>query len=586
MTRSMIRVTACRNGSLIWSKTTTISGVLFLIAVGLFFVEGSHAGDCGGYPFMPREVCFHPTAVGMELLATGESKIYVDNLTAQQDSLMEAKLEAKSTLARFLNNWDGLYLSLEARDKKTSREQGKWFCFQPERPKQNFHLESILVGVVQVGECYTKAKKVMVSVKIRSETVAKAKAIISAIRKGDTEYRQGDYFTALQYWRPVAEKGVPEIQFRIGDMYDNGQGVSRDVAEAARWYARAGTRGHIEAQYRLGKMYQDGRGVDRNTFEAKKRYGVAAEAGHTSAQYRLATFYRVGKGVPKDAAEAFGWYQRAANEDHGPAQYWLGVLYEFGLGVGVDLDTATGWYQRAAESLKQAADREDAEAQFLLGEMLLRARGIPEDKPEAMKWFLKAARQEHGEAQYRLAMLYHNGWGVDQNIAKAVGWYTAAAQLGHEKAQYRLAEMFRKGDVIEKDYAEAARWYRLVAESSHARSQYLLGKMYEKGLGVDRNAIQAVRWYRAAAEQGHSEALYSLGTIYARGSGSVKEDTALAWAYFKTSAELGLKRAEGMAEKLHNDLSPSQLVKAEKTKEAIQNLISTQIDVSGVSSSG
>jgi len=535
---------------------------------------------------MPREVCFHPTAVGMELLATGESKIYVDNLTAQQDSLMEAKLEAKSTLARFLNNWDGLYLSLEARDKKTSREQGKWFCFQPERPKQNFHLESILVGVVQVGECYTKAKKVMVSVKIRSETVAKAKAIISAIRKGDTEYRQGDYFTALQYWRPVAEKGVPEIQFRIGDMYDNGQGVSRDVAEAARWYARAGTRGHIEAQYRLGKMYQDGRGVDRNTFEAKKRYGVAAEAGHTSAQYRLATFYRVGKGVPKDAAEAFGWYQRAANEDHGPAQYWLGVLYEFGLGVGVDLDTATGWYQRAAESLKQAADREDAEAQFLLGEMLLRARGIPEDKPEAMKWFLKAARQEHGEAQYRLAMLYHNGWGVDQNIAKAVGWYTAAAQLGHEKAQYRLAEMFRKGDVIEKDYAEAARWYRLVAESSHARSQYLLGKMYEKGLGVDRNAIQAVRWYRAAAEQGHSEALYSLGTIYARGSGSVKEDTALAWAYFKTSAELGLKRAEGMAEKLHNDLSPSQLVKAEKTKEAIQNLISTQIDVSGVSSSG
>ena len=557
-----------------------------LYVVALLLIAPTHASSCDSYSFEPKEICYEQTTDGLVILSTGTSDVDFDNLDDVHDAEMEAELEAKSALARFLNGWDGADLVLSIEDLKKLRRRGKWLCFQPEQPERRYHLESILVGVVQVAKCYSKAETVMVSVTITPETVAIVRAVTRAIRDGDAAYRQGDYPAALQYWRPVAEKGVPEIQFSIGDMHDNGQGVSANVAEAATWYARAGKRGHIEAQYRLGKMYENGRGVDRNTLEAKYWYGVAAEAGHTDAQYRLATFYRVGRGVPKDAAEAFGWYQRTANTDHGPAQYWLGVLYEFGRGVAVDLDKATGWYQRAAESLKQATGREDAEAQFLLGEMLLWARGIPGDEPEAMKWFLKAARQEHGEAQYRLAMLYHNSGVIDQNVAKAVRWYTAAAQLGHEKAQYHLAEILRKGDGVETDYAEAALWYRPVAESGHARSQYLLGKMYDKGLGVERNAIEAIRWYRAAAEQGHSKALYSLGSIYAMGSGSVEKDTALAWTYFTIASERGLERAEGMAEKLHNDLSPSQLVKAEKTKETIQNLISTQIDVSGVNSGG
>ncbi len=50
---------------------------------------------------------------------------------------------------------------------------------------------------------------------------------------GVAAYARDDYATALKFWRPLAEQGYAEAQINLGFLYENGQGVPQDYAEAA-----------------------------------------------------------------------------------------------------------------------------------------------------------------------------------------------------------------------------------------------------------------------------------------------------------------------------------------------------------------
>ena len=51
--------------------------------------------------------------------------------------------------------------------------------------------------------------------------------------KGLAAYESGDFATALEEWRPLAEQGDASAQFNLGLMYINGHGVPQDYVEAA-----------------------------------------------------------------------------------------------------------------------------------------------------------------------------------------------------------------------------------------------------------------------------------------------------------------------------------------------------------------
>ena len=50
------------------------------------------------------------------------------------------------------------------------------------------------------------------------------------LQKGVTAYQAGDYATALQEWKPLAEAGDAAAQYNLGYMYDSGKGVLQDYA--------------------------------------------------------------------------------------------------------------------------------------------------------------------------------------------------------------------------------------------------------------------------------------------------------------------------------------------------------------------
>jgi len=97
---------------------------------------------------------------------------------------------------------------------------------------------------------------------------------------GFAAYNRGDYATALQIWRPLAEQGNALAQTALGVMYYNGKGVAKDFNEAVKWYRLAAAQGNVSAQVDLSSMYYEGEGVAEDFIRAHMWLSIAATQGN------------------------------------------------------------------------------------------------------------------------------------------------------------------------------------------------------------------------------------------------------------------------------------------------------------------
>jgi TPR repeat protein len=91
---------------------------------------------------------------------------------------------------------------------------------------------------------------------------------------------------------------------------DSTAGLAESQASRLRADAECGD---LDAQFRLGVMYEHGDGVVKNLTEAIKWYERAAQAGNAKAQNNLGYLFHVGRGVPKDDIRADMWLQLATH---------------------------------------------------------------------------------------------------------------------------------------------------------------------------------------------------------------------------------------------------------------------------------
>ena len=232
----------------------------------------------------------------------------------------------------------------------------------------------------------------------------------------DEAYKAKDYAKALKYYQYAAEKNDSYSQFRLGNMYDMGNGVTQNYAEAMKWYLKSANQGNVSAQNNIGCMYDKGHGVKQDYSEANKWYQKAAEQGHTLAQHNLGFNFYNGNGITQNYTEALNWWLKAAKSGHAISQYNVGVMYKNG-------------------------------------------QGVKQDYSEALKWYTKASEQGHTGALYYLGLMYAEGIGMkSQNIAEALNCFYKAAQKGHKAAIAKLDEYRKNGNiigvVIEKDTNE------------------------------------------------------------------------------------------------------------------------------------
>jgi localization factor PodJL len=155
--------------------------------------------------------------------------------------------------------------------------------------------------------------------------------------------------TPLDKLTQLATTGNAKAELVVGLKYLDGDGVTANEADAAKWLERAAEQGMAVAQYRLGTMYERGRGVPQDVAKAVHWYQLAAQAGNRKAMHNLAVAYASGTGIPKNLPEAARWFSKAAALGLADSEFNLAVLYERGLGVPQSLLDAYKWYAIAAQ---------------------------------------------------------------------------------------------------------------------------------------------------------------------------------------------------------------------------------------------
>lgn len=117
-------------------------------------------------------------------------------------------------------------------------------------------------------------------------------------------------------------------------------------------------------------------------------------------------------------------------------------------------------------SIRQAAEARNPDAQYRLGLAILQRqweRGNLGALGDATEWLRQAAEQNHARAQFVIGVLYEKGRGVIQDYKEAMIWFRRAAEQGDPQAMSRLGRMMKAGHGVEKNLLEAYVWLNLAS---------------------------------------------------------------------------------------------------------------------------
>ncbi len=188
----------------------------------------------------------------------------------------------------------------------------------------------------------------------------------------------------------------PQAALRAG-LEDFKTGDSRSGLEALKYAAAAG---ELLARWKLAKMYADGDGVPHDDIKAYEYFAQIVEnydednPDPRELPVVSSAFVAVGAyslngiantKVEPDPQRALAMFQYAATNFGDPnAQYDLARMYLDGIGVDKDATQAARW-------LHLAADKNHAEAQALLGQLLFAGRdGVPRQRGFGLMWLTLA----------------------------------------------------------------------------------------------------------------------------------------------------------------------------------------------------
>ncbi len=182
--------------------------------------------------------------------------------------------------------------------------------------------------------------------------------------------------------------------------------------------------GLLLAPTALFAQYEDGqKAFDAGDYAgAQSAWSKGAQANDPRSQYSLGYLAQFGLSGSADLGAAKSWYEKAADNNNPDGLYALGLMYETGQAGTKDLSKAFDLYHKAAAAGTQA------DAEYAIGRMLLRGRGVARDAKESVAWLKKAAQHNNPAGQYMLAAAYEAGWGVKINEGEAYYWYRRADQ--------------------------------------------------------------------------------------------------------------------------------------------------------------
>jgi TPR repeat protein len=196
--------------------------------------------------------------------------------------------------------------------------------------------------------------------------------------------------------RSEAEKKATDGEAcrRIGQMYQAGDELPKDLTQALRWYRRAGDSGDAEANVRVaGILLSQGRSKTQDEYEEARTRCEKASEQYSQGAYCVALIYKRGLGVAADPVQTVKWLSRAV--DLGDARPTLDLANAFWKGDGVrpNLVTAYMWVWIASNSKVPGSEvQEEAIRKQMTAKEITRA------KQKAFEWLQK---QHHSFGLHR-----------------------------------------------------------------------------------------------------------------------------------------------------------------------------------------
>ena len=282
----------------------------------------------------------------------------------------------------------------------------------------------------------------------------------------DAYLKKADYKEALKWYQKAAEAGNVAATWKMAEIYSGLWESYKNLNEALKWCRKAAELGNTDAMRAMGdycweglegwenlqdRIYKD---VERNSQNDSRDYGLGVMTDPRGNRFK----------------ETVEWYRKAA--ELGDVEAMLDVAekyydaYNFA-GLSQYRDECKKWYGRAAAFHNSAgetryycfthgvpinlyytfygAEHGNPEKQNELGILYYKGdKGLKQDNNEAFKWFREGALQGDAMSQRNLGLMYEQGRGVPQNFPEARKWYQKALDNGYDDAKDDLNRIQNK----------------------------------------------------------------------------------------------------------------------------------------------
>ncbi|KAJ3196223.1 ERAD-associated protein [Irineochytrium annulatum] len=306
-----------------------------------------------------------------------------------------------------------------------------------------------------------------------------------------------------------ADEGSQSHQLQVGlHYYQGSQHTPQNFKKAHDYF------------YKAAKAYGD-LNKQWNTKDESKN----AKAYSAIASGYIGMMYWRGEGVEQDNTTARLFFEAGEKLENAMSMNALGMMHLEGV-AGFEKN-----FQKAFQYFTEAAQRDNADAQVNLAELILRSNK-KDSHASAFKHYLAAASRPpaHIMALYRVGEMNVNGLGTAPNCMVGVGYLKTVVERGSDwladKLTVKEAErLYRAGDV-----ESALLLYLLAAERGGEVSQSNAAWMLDKGVvgpaglrrvygrTVDPYESAIVLWNRAA-NQANVDARVRVGDYYYYGLG-------------------------------------------------------------------
>lgn len=382
-----------------------------------------------------------------------------------------------------------------------------------------------------------------------------------------------------------AEAGDVKALTDLGFRYLRGDGVTRNYAEALKWFLRAGDQGNAAAKWAAGEIIYRGLSGPTDTNRGLTLIREAADADQVNAFYAMGDrYFQAGR-----YREAIPWFERAASRGYGFIYRKLALMHLHGIGTEQDDRAAAGQFCLAAY-------RGDAPAIAFLAGMYLKGRGVTknerladvlwrharyrgidfsetafaesipgESDARVVEKLLLAPEQEYPKTAYSLGMAYMHGRGVMRNDELAAKFFSDAATAGHIDAKFQFAQLLVSDRNEFTDRGQVRELLRSAAEQGHLRATIQLGvDLHRQATAESQGAVvarfqgrewqslsdqskknidEALKWMTIATQQGNAYAYAALASFYGEGPAGAPRalpvDLALQSKYLKLAAQQG-----------------------------------------------